>query len=101
MTYFHHLKRNSLKPYHIAVCIITIVILSFLYLVAITQIDSADEYTEMFMSYGFIIGLGNIISMTIFSIMSVTMASKFIVDEYMGKKAILLFYYPVDRKLMT
>ena len=26
------------------------------------------------------------------------MASKFIVDEYTGKKAILLFSYPVDRK---
>ena len=93
------LKRNSLKTYHIAVVIITVVILSFLYLLAaIPQIDTADTDTEMFMSYGFIIGLGNIISMAIFSIMSSVMASKFIVDEYIGKKAILLFSYPVDRK---
>lgn len=93
------LKRNSLKTYHIAVVIITVVILSFLYLLAaIPQIDTADTGTEMFMSYGFIIGLGNIISMAIFSIMSSVMASKFIVDEYTGKKAILLFSYPVDRK---
>lgn len=93
------LKRNSLKTYHIAVFIITVVILSFLYLLAaIPQIDTADTDTEMFMSYGFIIGLGNIISMAIFSIMSSVMASKFIVDEYTGKKAILLFSYPVDRK---
>ncbi len=93
------LKRNSLKTYHIAVVIITVVILSFLYLLAaIPQIDAADSDTEMFMSYDFIIGLGNIISMAIFSIMSSVMASKFIVDEYTGKKAILLFSYPVDRK---
>lgn len=93
------LKRNSLKPYHIAVGIITIVILSLLYLFsAIPRIDPADADAEMFMSYGFIIGLDNIISMAIFSIMSATMASKFIVDEYAGKKAILLFSYPVDRK---
>ena len=93
------LKRNSLKTYHIVVVIITVVILSFLYLLAaIPQIDTADTDTEMFMSYGFIIGLGNIISMAIFSIMSSVMASKFIVDEYTGKKAILLFSYPVDRK---
>lgn len=93
------LKRNSLKTYHIAVVIITVVILSFLYLLAaIPQIDTADTDTEMFMSYGFIIGLGNIICMAIFSIMSSVMASKFIVDEYTGKKAILLFSYPVDRK---
>ena len=42
--------------------------------------------------------MGNIISMAMFSIMSAAMASKFIVDEYTGKKAILLFSYPVDRK---
>ncbi|MCI8902582.1 MAG: ABC transporter permease subunit [Lachnospiraceae bacterium] len=93
------LKRNRLKTYHIAVVIITVVILSFLYLLAaIPQIDAADSDTEMFMSYDFIIGLGNIISMAVFSIMSSVMASKFIVDEYTGKKAILLFCYPVDRK---
>lgn len=93
------LKRNSLKPYHIAVGIIAVVILSFLYLLAaIPKIDAADTDAEMFMSYEFIIGLGNIISMAIFSIMSAAMASKFIVNEYTGKKAILLFSYPVDRK---
>ena len=44
------LKRNSLKTYHIAVVIITVVILSFLYLLAaIPQIDAADSDTEMFM----------------------------------------------------
>lgn len=93
------LRRSSLKPYHIAVGIITIIILGFLYLLAaIPKIDATDADAEMFMSYDFIIGLGNIISMAIFSIMSAVMASKFIVDEYVGKKAILLFSYPVDRK---
>jgi len=93
------LKRNSLKPYHIAVSTITAVILCFLYLLAsIPRIDTADADAEMFMSYDFIIGLANIVSMAIFSIMSAAMASKFIVDEYAGKRAILLFSYPVDRK---
>ena len=93
------LKRNSLKPYHIAVSIISVVILSFLYLLAvIPRMDAADADAEMFMSYDFIVGLDNIVSMAIFSIMSAAMASKFIVDEYAGKKAIMLFSYPVDRK---
>lgn len=93
------LKRNSLKPYHIAVSIITVVILSFLYLLAaIPRMDTADTDAEMFMSYDFIIGLDNIVSMAVFSIMSAAMASKFIVEEYAGKRAILLFSYPVDRK---
>lgn len=52
------LKRNSLKLYYIAVGIITIVTLSFLYLLAaIPRIDSADAEAEMFMSYEFIVGL--------------------------------------------
>lgn len=93
------LKRNSLKPYHIAVSIITVVILSFLYLLAaIPRMDAADADAEMFMSYDFIIGLDNIVSMAVFSIMSAAMASKFIVEEYAGKRAIMLFSYPVDRK---
>lgn len=93
------LKRNSLKPYHIAVSIITVVILSFLYLLAaIPRMDATDTDAEMFMSYDFIVGLDNIVSMAVFSIMSAAMASKFIVEEYAGKRAIMLFSYPVDRK---
>jgi hypothetical protein len=93
------LKRNSLKPYYIAVSIITIVILSFLYLLAaIPRTDATDTDAEMFMSYDFIVGLDNIVSMAVFSIMSAAMASKFIVEEYAGKRAIMLFSYPVDRK---
>ena len=68
------LKRNSLKPYHIAVSIISVVIFSFLYLLAV--IPRMDA--EMFMSYDFIVGLDNIVSMAIFSVMSAAMASKFI-----------------------
>lgn len=93
------LKRNSLKPYHIAVSIITVVILSFLYLLAaIPRTDATDTDAEMFMSYDFIVGLDNIVSMAVFSIMSAAMASKLIVEEYAGKRAIMLFSYPVDRK---
>lgn len=93
------LKRNSLKPYRAAVIIITVVIFCFLYLLAaIPRIDASDTDAEMFMSYDFIIGLDNIVSMAIFSIMSAAMASKLIVEEYAGKRAIMLFSYPVDRE---
>lgn len=93
------LKRNSLKPYHIAVSIITVVILSFLYLLsAIPRMEATDADAEMFMSYDFIVGLDNIVSMAVFSIMSAAMASKFIIEEYAEKRAIMLFSYPVERK---
>lgn len=92
------LKRNSLRTYHIATGIIMVVMLSFLYLLAaIPQIDPTDADSELFMSYKFIIGLDNVISMAAFSIMSAAMSAKFIVDEYTGKKAVLLFSYPIDR----
>lgn len=93
------LKRNSLKSYHIAVAIITVIMLGFLYLLAaIPKMDPADTDAELFMSYNFIIGLSNVVCMAVFSIMSAVMASKFIVEEYTGKKAILLFSYPIERE---
>lgn len=93
------LKRNSLKPYNIAVTIIMIVMLFFLYLLAaIPMIEQTESDMEMFLSYSSLIGMSNVVSMAIFSIMSAVLASKLIVEEYSGKKTILLFSYPVERK---
>lgn len=95
------LKRNSLKPYHVAAAIITVVMLSFLYLfAAIPKIDPTDTDLGLFMSYGNLIGLNNILCMVTFSILSGVMSAKFIVEEYVGNRTILLFSYPIDRKKM-
>ncbi|NLZ46857.1 MAG: ABC transporter permease [Clostridiales bacterium] len=92
------LKRNSLKPYYIAVGIIMISMLGFLYLIAaMPKIDPSEADLEIFSSYGSIIMINNIIGSAIFSILSAVMASKFIIEEYSGKKAILLFSYPISR----
>lgn len=92
------LKRNSLKSYHVAVVIITAVMLSFMYLLAvIPKLDPTETDLNMFMTYRNLINLNNILCMVIFTIFSSVMFSKFVVEEYAGKRAILLFSYPVDR----
>ncbi len=93
------LKRNSLKPYYFAAIASAIVMLGFIYLMAaIPGMDPGDSDAELFGSYKFIIGLTMAVMMGIFSIMSAVMAARFVVDEYSGKKAILLFSYPISRE---
>lgn len=93
------LERNSLRPYQTTVAVSTFFILGFLYLMAaIPKIDPWDSDAELFGSYNFVIGLTLVVMMGIFSVISATMSAKFIVDEYRGGKAILLFSYPISRK---
>ncbi|SBW00981.1 conserved membrane hypothetical protein [uncultured Eubacteriales bacterium] len=93
------LKRNGLKSYHFAVVIITVIMLSFLYLLAaIPKLDPTETDLNMFMTYHNLINLNNILCMVIFTIFSSVMYSRFVVEEYAGKRAMLLFSYPIDRK---
>ena len=73
--------------------------LGLLYLLAaIPKLDPSETDLEMFMSYRSLLGLTNIMLMVIFTILSAVMSSKFIIEEYAGKRAILLFSYPVSRQ---
>lgn len=93
------LKRNSLRSYQIAAVVSTIFIFGFIYLMAaIPKIEPGDSDAELFTSYNFVIGLTFVVMMGIFSVISATMASRFIVEEYIGKKAILLLSYPISRE---
>lgn len=93
------LKRNSLRPYHIAVWISGAVILGFQYLLAaIPHIDSTESDIEMFSRYDALIGMSNIICMAVFAVLAAVMGARFVVEEYTGKRAVLLFSYPVSRR---
>lgn len=93
------LKRNSLKTYNIAVVIITAVTLSLLYLLAvIPKLDPTEKDLNLFMTYPNLFNMINILYMVIFTIFSSVMFSRFVVEEYAGKRAILLFSYPIDRR---
>ena len=93
------LKRNRLRPYNIAVLICGVTMLGFQYLMAaIPYMDPTEPDAELFSQYPFLMGITCLVCMVIFSILSAVMASRFVVEEYSGKRAILLLSYPISRK---
>lgn len=93
------LKRNRLRPYHIAALICGATMLGFQYLMAaIPYMDPTEPDVELFSQYPFLMGITCLVCMAIFSILSAVMASRFVVEEYSGKQAILLLSYPIRRK---
>lgn len=93
------LKRNRLRSYHIAVLICGITMLGFQYLMAaIPYMDPTEPDAELFSQYPFLMGITCLVCMAIFSILSAVMVSRFVVEEYSGKRAILLLSYPISRK---
>lgn len=92
------LKRNNIRGYVVASCISCAVLLMFIYFVSyVAQVESGVHETQ-FQNYANIFRFTGTISLIIFSIMSAVMYSRLIIDEYSGKKAALLFSYPVSRK---
>jgi ABC-type transport system involved in multi-copper enzyme maturation permease subunit len=93
------LKRNRLRPYHIATLICGLTMLGFQYLMAaIPYMDPTEPDAELFSQYPFLMGITCLVCMAIFSILSAVMASRFVVEEYSRKRAILLLSYPISRK---
>jgi ABC-type transport system involved in multi-copper enzyme maturation permease subunit len=103
------LQQNRLKPYILATLIISVSLLAFAYLFAAIPHLPADNELEamvmnlvkgLFGNYENIVALTGILSMFCFSVMSSVILSKFVVSDYTGKRANLLFAYPVDRDRM-
>lgn len=93
------LKRNRLRPYHIATLICGVTMLGFQYLMAaIPYMAPTEPDAELFSQYFFLMGITCLVCMAIFSILSAVMASRFVVEDYSGKRAILLLNYPISRK---
>lgn len=73
--------------------------LGFQYLMAaIPHMDPTEPDAELFSQYPFLMGITCLVCMAIFAILSAVMASRFVVEEYSGKRAILLLSYPISRK---
>lgn len=93
------LKRNRLRPYHIATLICGVTMLGFQYLMAaIPYMDPTEPDAELFPQYPFLMEITCLVCMAMFSILSAVMASRFVVEEYSGKRAILLLSYPISRE---
>ena len=100
------LRQNRLKTYMLATLAISLVMLGFNYLFAfIPNMPPSNELEEMvmefvgviFSGYESIIAINSIIAMVCFSALGATALSRLVVSDYMGKRANLLFAYPIDR----
>ncbi len=95
------IKRNCLRPYHIAVLICGLTLLAFHYfMAAIPLIDPTETDIELFSSYDFLFNLNHLVSMAAFGILGAVMGTRFVIEDYSGAKALLLFSYPIKRKKM-
>ena len=93
------IRRSSLRPYHRAALICSVTMLFFYYFMAsIPLIDPTETDIGLFSSYEFLFSLNHLLSMAAFTILGSVMGARFIVEEYTGARAILLFSYPVSRR---
>ncbi len=95
------LKRNNIRVYLAVSAAACVILLSFIYFIAsAAQLENTEEFVNagiMFRNYASIFQLFSILSLVFFSTMSAVMYSRFIIGEYTGKRAALMFSYPVSR----
>jgi ABC-type transport system involved in multi-copper enzyme maturation permease subunit len=84
--------KNKIHTYLFVMPGITVVMFGFLYLFA-----GVNGQEEELSSYSDVVMLVSSLSMASYAIFGAVMFSKFVVEEYKGKRAILLFSYPVSR----
>ena len=92
------LRKNNLKPYLLAVLGIFFATLFMgMFLSIIHILDPNDENAKMIANIDMLVPMITIISMSSFAILGTVMYSKFVVEEYTGRKNVLLFTYPQKR----
>lgn len=91
------LRRNKLRPYVIVSIVTSVTMTAFLFLLAYAPHIDSDPDLQIFIGYRNLTLLFSAVNMAIFATLSATMYSRFVVEEYKGKRAILLLSYPVER----
>lgn len=92
------LKKNNLKPYLWGSFVIFIFAVAMgVFFSALPLIDPADPSVEMMSDFTMLSSLVSIIVMSSYAILCSIMHTKFIVEEYIGRKNVLLFTYPQKR----
>lgn len=93
------LQKNIIRTYVAASLVIAFTMLGFLYLFAYApMLEPNDKDMAIFSGYHNLIPLFGVLNMAVFCVLSAVMYSKFIIEDYTGKRIILLFSYPVSRK---
>ncbi len=92
------LRKNNLKIYLLSVIgIFASVIAMGLLFCAVPILEPNDPASQEFSDPNMVITMISIISMSAFAILSSVMHAKFVVEEYTGRKNVLLFTYPQKR----
>ena len=93
------LRRTNFRTYAISALIIAVIMLGFLYLFAYApMLETNDADMKIFSGYENLIPLYGVLNMTVFCVLAAVIYSKIIIEEYSGKRPILLFSYPINRK---
>lgn len=93
------LRKNNMRAYVRASIVIAITMLGFLYLFAYApKLEPSDKDLKIFLGYNNLIPLFGVLNMAFFCVLSSVMYSNFIIEDYSGKRLILLFSYPISRK---
>lgn len=91
-------KKHNLRVYVKLAAVITLVMLGFLYLFAYApMLEPDDKDMAIFSGYQNLIPVFGVLHMTVFGVLSAVMNARLIIEEYAGKRMILLFSYPVSR----
>lgn len=91
------LERNNIKSYIMKGFIVCGVILAIMIMVFFDE-EIYKNVSELLENWPSMIYIVSLLALFSYSILAAVMYSKFIVSEYSGKKAILLFQYPIERK---
>ncbi|SFA72257.1 ABC transporter permease [Clostridium frigidicarnis] len=89
------MKKIKIKTYVLASIISCIVLIGFTYFISVVSYIEKDPLFENYQNIFKFIG---IMSMIIFATLSSIMSSRIIIEDYVGKKLVLLFSYPKSRK---
>lgn len=93
------LRRTNFRTYVISALIIAVIMLGFLCLFAYApMLETNDADMKIFSGYENLIPLYGVLNMTVFCVLAAVIYSKIIIEEYSGKRPILLFSYPINRK---
>ena len=86
------LRRTNFRTYVISALIIAVIMLGFLYLFAYApMLETNDADMKIFSGYENLIPLYGVLNMTVFCVLAAVIYSKIIIEEYSGKRPILLF----------
>lgn len=91
---FLEMDKFKIKTYILTSIISSIALLGFTYLISIIF---RVENDPLFQSYSNIFKFVGIMGMIIFTVLSSVMHSRIVVEDYVGKRLVLLFSYPVSR----